>query len=217
MKALIIVDPQKGFVDSTLKELPVTGAQEVVSIIASLQTIFANSRDCDIIITTDCHPEDHVSFIDNGGDWPSHCIEGTKGHEIIDELAANSFYTVSRKGYRKDIDAMSAFADFEGNESELNEYLKSHRVDTVFFAGYATEYCVAFNAIDAVKRGYQTFVILDAIAGVAANPNDIEAAMNNMKDAGVIFISSDSDIIPKADRVPVIPAGRHLATIGYID
>jgi len=174
MKALMIIDVQNDFCPGGA--LPVPDGDKVVPVINNLMDKF------DLVIATrDWHPEQTVHF----EKWPVHCVRNTQGAEFHPELDTSKIDKVISKGTGNKDDGYSAF---ETEELDLASFLKEKGIDELYFTGLATEYCVKASALDAVKNGFKTYVISDAIRGIDVNPGDIEKAVKEMKEAGVVFV-----------------------------
>jgi nicotinamidase/pyrazinamidase len=174
MKALMIIDVQNDFCPGGA--LPVPDGDKVVPVINNLMDKF------DLVIATrDWHPAHTVHF----EKWPEHCVRNTQGAEFHSGLNTSKIDRVVSKGTGNKDDGYSAF---ETEELNLASFLKEKGVDELYFTGLATEYCVKASALDAVKNGFKTYVISDAIRGIDVNPGDIEKAVKEMKEAGVVFM-----------------------------
>ena len=200
MKALILVDIQNDFVPGGA--LAVTDGDQVVDVANQMIPKF----DC-VVATQDWHPANHKSFASQHtgtqiGDqfdlnglpqtaWPDHCVQGTDGAEFVAGLSELGTEHVFQKGTDAEIDSYSGFFD-NGHRSAtgLGDFLKSKSVDEVFVMGLATDYCVKFTALDAIGLGLKTSLIQDGCRGVDLNPGDIQAAIEEMKAAGVTIVSS---------------------------
>ena len=194
MRALIVVDVQNDFLPGGA--LAVSGGDQIVSVINRLIKEFPV-----VVATQDWHPVDHGSFAANhqkqpgemivldGLDqvlWPIHCVQESVGAELSSELDAEGIHETIVKGTRSEIDSYSGFFDNgHRQQTELHEYLQSRGVDEVFIVGLATDYCVKFTALDAAKLGYKTILVIDACRGVDLNPGDVDAAIEQMRQAGV--------------------------------
>ncbi len=173
-----------------------------------------------IIFSQDYHPKDHGSFASNLNvepfsktelagllqiAWPDHCIQGTKGAAFAKALHYPSFVKVVQKGKNPLVDSYGAFCDNTkdgkidtAKMTDLHEYLQRKRVTHLYLAGLATDFCVAFTALQARELGYEVFVIEDAIAGMGLACEDAEGkktdtiavAIGKMKKAGVHFVHS---------------------------
>lgn len=202
MRALILVDLQIDFLP--LGALPVPEGDQVVPIANRLQPHF------DIVVATqDWHPADHGSFaanhpwrkpgqvIDlNGLDqvlWPIHCVQGSFGADFAPELDQSGITAVFQKGTDPGIDSYSGFYDNGHRKSTgLAEWLKEQGVDTVYILGLAADYCVKFTALDAIREGFETYLIEDATRGVNLQPGDVEKAIAEMQAAGVHLVQSET-------------------------
>ena len=163
MRALIVVDVQNDFCPGGA--LAVAGGDEIVAQI--------NNRMADfdaVILTQDWHPAGHSSFASSHKAdvfssiempygpqvlWPDHCVQGSFGAAFYKDLATDRADLILRKGYRPGIDSYSAF--FENDRSTatgLEGYLKTRGVRDVTFVGLATDYCVAYSALDAARLGF---------------------------------------------------------------
>ena len=123
--------------------------------------------------------------------WPVHCVQNTKGAELAAALNRDHIGKVFPKGTDPGIDSYSGLFDNGHRKSTgLGEWLKAQSVTDVFVSGLATDYCVKFTALDAVKMGFKTSFIEDASRGVNLQPNDVSNAIAEMKRAGVIVLRS---------------------------
>ena len=181
--ALIIVDVQKDFLPKG--SLPIPRGDEVIEPLNKYIDIFLRHEQ-PIYATRDWHPENHISFKKYGGIWPSHCIQNTRGAEFADKLHLPSETVIINKGYMQDRDAYSGF-----QETYLDLELRRRNIKRVFIGGLATEYCVEATVLDALKLGYETILLLDAIRSVDANPGDSEKAIKKMFFNGAIGITLD--------------------------
>ena len=181
--ALIIVDIQKDFLPKGA--LPVPRGDKVIEPLNKYIDTFLKCKQ-PIFATRDWHPENHISFKKYGGTWPSHCIQNTIGAEFSDELRLPSKTIVINKGYMQDRDAYSGF-----QETYLDLELRRRNIKRVFIGGLATDYCVKATVLDALKLGYETILLLDAIRGVDVNLGDSEKAIKEMFFNGAIGITLD--------------------------
>lgn len=196
-RALILVDIQYDFCPGGALAVP--KGNEVVEI----ANLVVDKKWDRVIATQDWHPAEHQSFASNhpgkqpyeGIDlhglpqvlWPAHCIQGTRGSEFHDNLDVERVHKVIQKGTDPKVDSYSGFLDNGGrNDTGLDAYLKSQGITDVYVMGLATDYCVKFTALDALKLGYRTFLIQDGCRGVNINPDDSAQAIADMVDAGVI-------------------------------
>ncbi len=187
-QAFIIVDLQNDFCPGG--SLAVPEGDRVIPVIQDWASRF--QRQGKLVITTqDAHPADHISFRERGGPWPPHCVTGTHGFELHQDLHLLP-HPAFHKGYLRDVDAYSGFEGTlvapDGTLSNppvsLGEYLRRENVDTLYLAGLATDYCVRATVLDALKLGFATTVLVDGVRGVNVNPNDSEKALNEMAQSG---------------------------------
>jgi nicotinamidase/pyrazinamidase len=176
MKALIIVDVQNDFCEGGALGAP--GNDEVVPVINQIIPLFSLR-----IASKDWHPETTVHF----DKWPVHCVRNTHGAEFHPGLDTDKIDKVVLKGTGNRDDGYSAF---EATSDNLTEYLKTKLVDTLYICGLTTDYCVKNTVMDALKNGFKTYVVSDAIRAVNIAPDDGEKAIADMKRKGAIFIES---------------------------
>ena len=181
--ALVVVDVQYDFMPGG--SLAVPQGDKVVDVIKSIRDAFRV-----VVFTQDWHPKDHSSFKKNGGIWPTHCVQNTSGAEI-DRALLRKGDTVVKKGQDPAVDSYSGFWDNEHRyKTELDDFLKSKKILTIYLAGLATDYCVKFTALDAVDAGCSVFLVADACQGVEVQRGDIARALEEMKQKGVEKINS---------------------------
>ena len=192
--ALIVVDVQNGFTPGG--NLAVAGADQIIPVINQLTKKFEY-----VVLTQDWHPEQHISFADNHENkvpfetielsygtqvlWPRHCVQGTHDAEFHPELNISTAQLIIRKGFHPDIDSYSAFMEADQKTSTgLAGYLRERGIETVFVVGIATDFCVAWTAIDAAKLGFNSLVISDATKGIDLN-GSLQHAWQQMLANGV--------------------------------
>ncbi len=197
--ALIVVDVQNGFTPGG--NLAVTDADQIIPLINQLARQFEM-----VVLTQDWHPEQHVSFADNHENkapfetielpygtqvlWPKHCVQGTADAEFHPALDIPTAQLIIRKGFHPEIDSYSAFMEADRKTpTGLNGYLKEHQIDTVYIVGIATDFCVAWTALDAVQMGFTTYVIEDACKAIDLN-GSLQSAWQSMLAQGVQRIQS---------------------------
>ena len=201
--ALIVVDVQNGFCPGG--NLAVADADQIIPCINVLGRVFQN-----IVITQDWHPATHVSFAANHAGkqdyeqiqlsygeqvlWPVHCVQGTLDSELHPDLDLPTAQLIIRKGFHEQIDSYSAFMEADRKTTTgLAAYLKAREIDTVYIVGIATDFCVAWTAIDACELGFSTYVIEDATKAIDLN-GSLEQAWQQMLAHGVQRIQS-ADIL----------------------
>ncbi|CAN5402252.1 bifunctional nicotinamidase/pyrazinamidase [soil metagenome] len=199
---LIVVDVQNCFLPGG--SLAVKDGDQVVPVINALAKKFSN-----VVMTQDWHTSGHVSFASSHTGkkpfetidlaygkqvlWPDHCVQGTDGAVLSKDLAIPQAQLVIRKGFHNDTDSYSAFMEADGKTSTgLASYLKARKLKRIFVTGLATDFCVAWTALDGRKAGFDSYVIEDACRGIDTQ-GSLAKAWADMKKAGVIRIQS-SDI-----------------------
>lgn len=199
-RALILVDLQNDFLPGGALAVP--DGDQVLPIANRLMDRF------DLVVATqDWHPSDHGSFAVNHpgkavGElgmldglpqvmWPVHCVQDTPGAELSPSLDTGRIDRVFPKGTRPRIDSYSGFYDNDQRGSTgLSEWLKEQGVTDVYVMGLATDYCVKFTALDALREGFATWVIEDGSRGVNLRPDDSRNALTEMRTAGARIINA---------------------------
>lgn len=183
MKGLLVVDVQNDFCPGGALAVP--NGDRVVPVINALMQDFKI-----VLASKDWHPSDSIHF----KKWPPHCIQNTKGAEFHPLLSANRINQVFLKGTKNKDDGYSAF---EATSDDLEKILRQQKVTDLYVTGLATDYCVLASALDAMKKGFHTYVVTDAVEAVNVQPGDGEKALEDMRKAGIVMISS-RDIKPKS-------------------
>lgn len=199
-EALVVIDVQRDFCPGGALAVP--DGDAVVPVVNRLQERFGA-----VVLTQDWHPADHGSFASNHGAepfsttamgygeqvlWPDHCVQGTDGAAFHRDLDLTRAQLVVRKGFRAGIDSYSAF--FENDRrtvTGLAGYLRERGVDAVTLAGLATDFCVAYSALDAARLGFRARVVEDACRAIDLN-GSLERMMGEVRAAGVEVVRSDA-------------------------
>ncbi len=195
-KALIVIDVQNDFCPGGA--LAVAGGDEIIPVVNGLIGAFDH-----VVLTQDWHPAGHSSFASshdgkspfetirmNYGDqtlWPDHCVQGTSGADFHAGLDVTRAQMIVRKGFRASIDSYSAF--FENDHrtpTGLAGYLRERGVSDLTLVGLATDYCVAYSAIDAARLGFSVTVRMDACRAIDLG-GSLATMTETMKDAGVVL------------------------------
>jgi nicotinamidase/pyrazinamidase len=193
-EALIVIDVQNDFCPGGA--LAVAGGDEFISRINAVTGDFVT-----VVLTQDWHPRNHASFAANHPGsapfsliempygpqvlWPTHCVQGTRGAEFHASLRTDPAQLVVRKGFRPEVDSYSAF--FENDQTTptgLEGYLRNRGVTAVTLVGLATDYCVAYSALDAVRLGFRVAVLEGATRAIDLN-GSLAEARDRMRAAGV--------------------------------
>jgi nicotinamidase/pyrazinamidase len=204
---LLVVDVQNCFVPGGT--LPVKEGDVIVPLINRLAKAFEH-----VVVTQDWHTPGHISFASSHAGkkpfetvslpygtqvlWPDHCVQGTPDANLHPALAIPHAELVIRKGYRKHMDSYSAFYEADGKTpTGLAGYLKDRGLKKVYLVGLATDFCVAWSALDARKAGFEAAVIEDATRGIDAG-GSLAKAWQDMTGAGVQRLNSSALDFPGA-------------------
>jgi len=196
---LIVVDVQNDFMPGGA--LAVARGDEVVPVINRLAARFEN-----VVLTQDWHPRGHASFASSHPGtkpfeviqlhygkqvlWPDHCVQGTAGAAIHSQLDVQKAQLVIRKGHHRDIDSYSAFLEADRKTvTGLKGYLKERKIKRLFVSGLATDFCVAWTALDARSAGFETTLIEDACRAIDLE-GSLGRAWSDMTKAGVRRVQS---------------------------
>lgn len=191
---LVVVDVQNDFIPGGALAVP--QGDEVVPEINRLAARFD-----DVILTQDWHPRGHASFASShpgkkpfetielpyGSQvlWPDHCVQGTAGAAFHPDLNLAKAQLVIRKGHHRDIDSYSAFLEADRETTTgLAGYLKERGFRKLYVCGLATDFCVAWTALDARAAGFDTTVIEDACRAIDLD-GSLARAWTEMAAAGV--------------------------------
>jgi nicotinamidase/pyrazinamidase len=197
--ALVVVDVQNGFV--TGGGLAVPRGEEVVPVINRVAPLFVN-----VVLTQDWHPAGHASFASSHPGkqpydvvelaygtqvlWPDHCVQGTVDAALHAGLRVPQAQVIVRKGFHPLVDSYSAFQEADRvTPTGLDGYLKQRGIRRLFVVGLATDFCVAWTALDARRAGYETWVIEDATRAIDLH-GSLDAAWHDMAAQGVHRIQS---------------------------
>lgn len=196
---LIVTDVQNDFILGGALAVP--GGDEIVPIINRLAGRFSHT-----VLTQDWHPADHVSFATQHpgrkpfdrialgyGEqvlWPDHCVQGTTGADFSEGLSIPRAELIIRKGYNRLVDSYSVFCEADGRtRTGLAGYLRERGFSRCFLAGLATDFCVAWSALDARREGFAAVVIADACRAIDAE-GSLAKAWADMNRAGVTRVRS---------------------------
>jgi nicotinamidase/pyrazinamidase len=197
--ALIVVDVQNCFIPGGT--LPVQKGDEIVPLVNDLAKRFQL-----VVLTQDWHTPGHISFASTHagkkpfemvklpyGDqvlWPDHCVQGSPDAELVKGLSIPHAQLVIRKGHNAKVDSYSAFLEADNvTHTGLDGYLKTRGVKSVYVCGLATDFCVAWTALDARNLGFGAAVIEDACRGIDTQ-GSLAKAWAQMKTKGVRRVQS---------------------------
>lgn len=194
---LLVIDVQLDFCPGGA--LAVEQGDQVVPPINGLLTLFNNS-----VLTQDWHPAGHSSFASSHDGsqpfssiqmpygeqtlWPDHCIQNSSGATFHPDLNTSEAQAIIRKGYRREIDSYSAFFENDGEtKTGLQGWLATKQISSVYLAGLATDYCVAYSALDAARLGFDVTVLLPACRGIDLD-GSLSLQLDKMSQAGVTLL-----------------------------
>jgi nicotinamidase/pyrazinamidase len=194
-RVLLVVDVQNDFCPGGALAVP--GGDEIIPLINKLSRRFAH-----VILTQDWHCDDHLSYASSHPGrkpfemtelsygpqvlWPDHCTRGTPGADFHPALDVANCELTLRKGYMREVDSYSAF--FENDRKTptgLTGYLRERGLSRLFIAGLATDFCVAYTALDARRLGFEVTVIEEACRGLDVD-GSLGQAWTQMERAGVV-------------------------------
>lgn len=198
-EVLLVVDVQNDFMPGGALAVP--HGDEIVPLVNRLARGFSH-----VMLTQDWHPASHVSFAANHAGrapfetitlpygeqvlWPVHCVQGTPGAQLHSELDVPHARAVIRKGHHENVDSYSAFLEADRKTpTGLAGYLRETGVTRVWCCGLATDYCVAWSALDAHAAGFEVAVIEDASRAIDLN-GSLAAAWQQLQAAGVSRVQS---------------------------
>lgn len=180
-ECLVVVDVQNDFCGGGA--LPVPEGDKIVPRVNEYVKLFT-SMGMRVFATRDWHPQRTSHFNAFGGTWPAHCVEGTSGAEFHPGLILPGDCTVITKG---DGAASEGYSGFDGHDREGRAFariLKDSGIKRLYVCGLATDYCVKATVLDAIKEGFQTVLLIDAIRGVDLTAGDSKKAIVEMIEKG---------------------------------
>lgn len=203
--ALIVVDLQPDFLPGGA--LAVAEGDEVLP---GIESLLGSDRFGLVVATQDWHPPDHLSFASNHEDrepmdvidlygheqilWPDHCVQGTPGAELLDEMPWERVEAVVRKGTDPGVDSYSTFRnnwdpDGKRPRTGLAGYLRERGVERVVLCGLARDFCVKWSAEDAIDDGFDVTVVWDLTRPV--DPGSDDEVRAGLEEIGVRIVTSD--------------------------
>ncbi|MEM5437056.1 bifunctional nicotinamidase/pyrazinamidase [Paraburkholderia diazotrophica] len=198
-EVLLVIDVQNDFMPGGA--LAVARGDEIVPLVNRLARRFSH-----VVLTQDWHPPSHVSFAANHAGrqpfetitlpygeqvlWPTHCVQDTPGAALHAGLDIPHARAVIRKGHHADVDSYSAFLEADSKTpTGLAGYLRDTGVTRVWCCGLATDYCVAWSALDARAAGFEAAVIEDATRAIDLN-GSLDNAWRDLRAAGAERVQS---------------------------
>lgn len=179
--ALLVIDIQNDFLPGG--RLAVAEGDRVIQVMNNYIERFCQ-RQLPVLATRDWHPENHGSFVEQGGPWPEHCIAGSTGAEFAQGLQLPATAPVFSTGKEVEMEGYSGFEN-----PDLNRQLQQLAVTRLFMGGLATDYCVLHTVCDALNLNYQVLLLMDAVRAVNVHRYDGQEAINKMILKGAIPIT----------------------------
>jgi nicotinamidase/pyrazinamidase len=172
-EALLVIDFQNDFCSGGALAVP--GGDSIAS---RVEELIDSGRFDLVVATRDWHPPGHRSFAEQGGPWPPHCLQDSRGAELHPAVAARVDIVVNA-GYLKELEGYSGF-----EETNLAAVLEEHGIEAVTLVGLATDYCVRETALDALRQGFRVTVDRRGVRGIDREPGDAERALAELEAAG---------------------------------
>jgi nicotinamidase/pyrazinamidase len=179
--ALLIVDVQNDFCPDG--KLAVPEGDAIVPVLNRYISIFSRNK-WPIFASRDWHPKQTAHFNKFGGQWPEHCIQDSAGAKFHSVLRLPENAIILSKGMDPDKDSYSAFQAVDSRGNVFPHLLNSYSINELFVGGLATDYCVRWSVVDALKFGFKVTLLADAIKGIDLKPKDSEAAIEEMVSLG---------------------------------
>jgi len=180
--ALLVVDMQNDFMPGGA--LGVADGDQIISEVNRLIELF-NGRGLPVVFSRDWHPPDHCSFEEQGGVWPVHCVQNTRGAAFTPGLEMPGEPRVISKATRADHEAYSAF-----DGTGLNDMLTRLQVTRIFIVGLATDYCVLETVRDARRAGFEIVVPENGVRAVNVHPEDGPLALEEMIKLSAVVVAA---------------------------
>ena len=179
--ALLIVDVQNDFCPGGA--LAVDGGDEVVPVRRRLAARFG-ALGFHVYASREWHPVESTHFAAHGGAWPVHCVQGTEGARLREDLELPRSAAIVTKGQGLNDQGYSAMVGDVAGRGSLLEDLQARGVDHLYVGGLATDYCVRHSVLDALQQEFTVTVLTDAVRAVDVTPGDGERALEEMRNAG---------------------------------
>jgi nicotinamidase/pyrazinamidase len=176
--------------------LPVANGDQIIPVINEYIKRFEIAN-ASILASRDWHPPNHMSFKAQGGPWPPHCVQNTKGAEFSPTLKLPQNTVIISKATDPKHEAYSAF-----DGTPLAKELEMRGVKRLFISGLATDYCVFYTVLDARQLGFEAVVLMDATLGINVKPGDVDRAIKTMLEHGAQQATTE-DFPDAVDSLPV--------------
>ena len=192
--ALLITDVQKDFLPGGA--LPVPDGDEIIPVLNEYAKLFEDAK-AHVFASRDWHPPNHCSFKQQGGPWPPHCVQNTRGAKFSPDLKLPEGTVVISKATDPERESYSVF-----DRTNFENELQMRGVRRLFVGGLATDYCVVNTVLDALKLGFKTVVLMDATLGINVKPGDVDRAVEKMLELGAEQATT-ADFPDTVDSLPL--------------
>jgi len=192
--ALLITDIQKDFLPGGA--LPVPSGNEIIPVLNVYAMLFDDAK-AHVFASRDWHPPNHCSFKQQGGPWPPHCVQNTKGAKFGADLKLPEGTVVISKATDPERESYSVF-----DGTNFDNELRMSGVRRLFVGGLATDYCVVNTVVDALRLGFKVVVLMDATLGINVNSGDADRAVEKMLKLGAEEATT-ADFPDAVDTLPL--------------
>jgi nicotinamidase/pyrazinamidase len=197
--ALLVTDMQIDFLPGGA--LPIANADQLIPVINDYIKRFQDAK-THVLASRDWHPANHISFKEQGGPWPPHCVQNTGGAKFNPDLKLPKNTILISKATDPKREAYSAF-----DGTNLVDELQKASVKRLFLVGVATDYCVLNTVLDARKLGFETVVLMDGTLGIDVKLGDVDRAVEAMLKADAQIASAANfpnaeDNLPLEEEIP---------------
>ena len=176
-KALLIVDMQNDFCPGGALGVP--QGDKIIPVLNKYIKLFSQKK-LPILASRDWHPIRTTHFKDFGGRWPAHCIHNSRGAAFHPKLKLPKEAMMLYKGMDPDKDSYSVFQAEDTSGLSFQNLIRLLGINELYIGGLATDYCVRFSALDALRHGLKVRILMDAIRGVDLKPGDSEKAIKEI-------------------------------------
>jgi nicotinamidase/pyrazinamidase len=187
--ALLIVDVQNDFCPGGA--LAVRDGDQVVPVLRKLAARFG-ALGLPIYASRDWHPPESTHFAAHGGAWPVHCVQGTDGARLREDLELPRSAAIVTKGQGINDQGYTAMVGEVAGRGSLLEDLQARGVNHLYVGGLATDYCVRYSVLDALQQGFGVTVLTDAIRAVDVTAGDGDRALDEMRSAGATLATASA-------------------------
>jgi len=180
-KALVVVDVQNDFCPGGALAVP--DGDAVVPVLNKYIDDFRR-RGLPIFVSRDWHPKVTKHFKEYDGTWPAHCVQDTEGAAFHPGLKLPKEAVVLSKGTDPDTEGYSVFSARDDKGAAFETLLAARSIKQLTIGGLATDYCVKETGLEALDKGYEVFILVDAVRGVNVKPGDADKALAELASRG---------------------------------